>query len=138
MNALDRLFLRLYAANLRRPWRNEARPAWNDALYAVTAVVAVPAVAFVASLWLIARDVLPNYVGRIGEAQEAGAAVAVAISFGTYFALLVRFSAFRHRTKSEILSESPPRSWPFLGAWAIAIVSIALFFLIAQLIHITL
>ena len=135
MSALDRLFLRLYAANLRRPWRNDPRPAWNDALYTVAATMGLPIAAFVGSGWSIARDLFPGSVGKLQVAQEAGVGIAFVFVFALYFALLMRFSVFKGRSKSEILSESPPQRWPFIGAWAIASLCCIVFIVVAQIVH---
>ena len=135
MSGLDRLFLRLYAANLRRPWRSDPRPAWNDALYTVAVTVGLPIAAFVGSGWSIARDLFPGSVGKLRVAQETGVSVGFVFAFALYFALLMRFSVFKRISKSEILSESPPRRWPLIGAWAMASLCCVVFVVIAHIVH---
>src|ERR1700733_11899461 len=63
---LKTLFLRIFAANLSRGWRNNPDTAWSDTIYIVELLVTLPLLTFCIFVWVILMDVWPHTVGALG------------------------------------------------------------------------
>lgn len=63
---IDTLFLRIYAMNLRRGWRNVPTTAWTDASVTMDLLFGLPAMLLAGTLWSVLMDLFPQTVGRFG------------------------------------------------------------------------
>ena len=80
MNTLvTNLFLRIYAMNLRRPWRNHRGAAWSDAVYTMDILVVVPALSWIMAGWIFLGDHFPASFGAFGRPKSAELVVVLAV-----------------------------------------------------------
>jgi hypothetical protein len=80
-NALVKLFLRLYAANLRRTWRNSPKEAWTDAIFTMDSLICVPLMSVIIVIWVIAIHMFPATIGGFGMPKAAGLAIGIPVIF---------------------------------------------------------
>jgi hypothetical protein len=80
-NALATLFFRLYAANLRRSWRNNPKDAWSDSILTMDSLIAVPVLSTIMVFWTISVHLFPNSIGVLGMPKGVGLIVVVMVSF---------------------------------------------------------
>jgi hypothetical protein len=78
-NALAKLFFRLYAANLRRSWRNSPKDAWSDAIFTMDSLIVVQVLSLILAFWAISIHFFPNSIGVLGMPKGAGIVVVVVV-----------------------------------------------------------
>ncbi len=80
-NVLAKLFLRLYAANLRRTWRNNPKDAWSDAIFTMDSLIVVPVLSLIMVFWTIAIHLFPLSIGAFGMSKGAGLIIIIIVAF---------------------------------------------------------
>jgi hypothetical protein len=102
-NIFTKLFLRVYAANLRRSWRNSQEDAWTDAVFTLDSIVIVPIVSMIMVSWVVATVSLPGSIGKIGMPKAAGLPLIIVVGFVVDYFLSRRFIHYR---KSPVARDS--------------------------------
>lgn len=97
--AISRAFLRTYAQNLRRGWRDSPETAKSDAVYTVEFLILFPLAVWSPLLYAILTKVFPNSIGRLD--LRVPEAVAVAAFIGSWLWLERRLNNIE--VSSELL-----------------------------------
>jgi hypothetical protein len=129
-NSLTKLFLRLYAANLRRTWRNGPGDAWSDAVFAIDSIITVSALSMIMVVWVVATVWLPNSIGKFGMPAVAGLPLVVVVGFVVDYFVSKRFI---HYKMSPIDSDSFSKK----GDTAVIYIAMVLSFLFAVVMIVT-
>jgi hypothetical protein len=95
MDIFTKLFLRVYAANLRRSWRSSQEDAWTDAIFTLDSIVILPILSMIMVLWVMATVWLPGSIGKIGMPKAAGLPLIIIVGFLVDYFLSKRFIHFK-------------------------------------------
>jgi hypothetical protein len=118
LDAIDSLFLRLYAMNLRRAWRNAPVAAWTDASFTVDVLLGFPLLFFVGAAWSVLMDLSPQAVGAFGMSDWALLMLVVATGLAIDVPLSRRWRVYKH---AEGASNLPaPADTKYIVRWCSA------------------
>lgn len=78
---LANLFLRIYAMNLRRGWREDPGTAWSDAIFTMDALIGLPVLSFIFCFWVLGLALFPGAIGVFGMPRGVEIAVVIAVGF---------------------------------------------------------
>jgi uncharacterized membrane protein len=103
MRILIKVFLRLYAANLRRTWRQAQGTAWSDAIFTMDSLVGIPVLSSIYAMWMFLMALFPTSIGVLGIPR--GAVVVLVLMIGFIIDRLLTRGVSRYKNES-ITSDS--------------------------------
>jgi hypothetical protein len=133
--SLTTLFLRIYAMNQRRWWRNDAARAWWDALLTVEIWIGLPLVTLLVTLWVLAIDLFPQSVGTIGMSRGVELGLLVASWLAVDIPLRKKVSKYRREPIPRTSFDSTADRWKIAVAGAVSFGSSVLITLVAFSLH---
>jgi hypothetical protein len=132
---LTKLFLRIFAMNLRRGWRSGSGIAWSDAIFTVDILICLPLLCLLGTLWLLAIDLFPSTVGLFGMPWGAEAALVVATWLGVDIPLSRKMGAYKREPISSTCFNSTADRFMMVAAGAISSISCALLVAASMFLH---
>jgi hypothetical protein len=132
---LKMLFLRIYAANLRRSWRSDPDSAWWDAVTTLMFLIGLPLLTLMFDLWVLALDLFPKAIGAVGMPESAGFAVVLASGIALLVLITKTMRVYREGLGKRDRYDSATDRWKIVAAIAFAIGLIVVMNVVTSILH---